>query len=240
MTSYAYEPNGKVTSIGASSNPFQYTGRENDGTGLYYYRARYYDPSVGRFIQEDPIGLAGGLNFYNYVDGNPINRIDPTGLYGTIDFVWNYCFGNPDPVDLSMVGLLDAFRNAVAGATTAFKVMVKEEAISAAGGLCDECDIGTKTTSFSLGSTIVTSLRGRWGPFGNPLYSIGDSSFRRTANCSIQANCSAGTYSYSCNLAFGLQDAFADPTGYGFEVPGCTPYPIRATWFDNISGSGNF
>ena len=40
------------------TNPFQYTGRENDATGLYYYRARYYSPTLRRFISEDPLGLA--------------------------------------------------------------------------------------------------------------------------------------------------------------------------------------
>ncbi len=64
-----------------SDNPFQYTGRENDGTGLYYYRARYYDADVGRFVSEDPIRFAGGdVNFYAYVGNNPVNMIDPFGL----------------------------------------------------------------------------------------------------------------------------------------------------------------
>ena len=45
-----------------------------------YYRARYYDPKIGRFISEDPIQWAGGNNFYAYVENNPINFIDPEGL----------------------------------------------------------------------------------------------------------------------------------------------------------------
>ena len=57
----------------------QYTGRENDGSGLYYYRARYYDPVLKGFLSEDPIGLRGGLNTYSYVRGNPTNFIDPYG-----------------------------------------------------------------------------------------------------------------------------------------------------------------
>jgi hypothetical protein len=47
---------------------------------LLYMRARFYMPSVGRFINQDPIGLAGGMNMYGYVGGNPINRTDPSGL----------------------------------------------------------------------------------------------------------------------------------------------------------------
>uniref|UniRef100_UPI0010FA176B RHS repeat-associated core domain-containing protein n=1 Tax=Chitinivorax sp. B TaxID=2502235 RepID=UPI0010FA176B len=59
---------------------YGYTGREPDVAGLIYYRARWYDPSIGRFTQRDPSGLAGGLNPYGYVDGDPINLIDPSGL----------------------------------------------------------------------------------------------------------------------------------------------------------------
>jgi len=54
--------------------------------GLQYMRARYYDPEVGRFISEDPIGFGGGdVNLYAYCIGNPINRIDPDGLW-TLQF----------------------------------------------------------------------------------------------------------------------------------------------------------
>ena len=63
-----------------SDNPFQYTGRENDNTGLYYYRARYYSSYLKRFISEDPIGLMGGVNFYSYVNNSSINWTDPLGL----------------------------------------------------------------------------------------------------------------------------------------------------------------
>lgn len=69
-----------LASTGASPNRLKYTGREDDNTGLYYYRARYYDPVVGRFISEDPLGFAAGVNFYAYVNNNPINANDPSGL----------------------------------------------------------------------------------------------------------------------------------------------------------------
>lgn len=81
QTQYTYEPFGNTTSSGpASSNTFQYTGRENDGTGLYYYRARYYSPTLHRFISEDPIGLAAGVDFFTYTGNNPIDLNDPYGL----------------------------------------------------------------------------------------------------------------------------------------------------------------
>jgi RHS repeat-associated protein len=81
-TSYGYDPYGAAQVTGtASDNTFQYTGRENDGTRLYYYRARYYAPLWGRFISEDPIGFAGGdVNLYRYVGNDPIDFSDPSGL----------------------------------------------------------------------------------------------------------------------------------------------------------------
>ncbi|ULA57976.1 MAG: hypothetical protein LZF60_20023 [Nitrospira sp.] len=81
QTTYTFEPNGKTTITGTSTNPYQYTGRENDGTSLYYYRARYYDPKSYRFLGEDPIGFSSGdVNLYAYVDNSPINYSDARGL----------------------------------------------------------------------------------------------------------------------------------------------------------------
>ena len=80
--SYVYDSFGKLTaSTGTVTNPFQYTGREFDSeTGLYYYRARYYDPASGRFLSEDPLKFGAGVDFYAYTSNNPVNLVDPSGL----------------------------------------------------------------------------------------------------------------------------------------------------------------
>jgi RHS repeat-associated protein len=66
---------------GASATRYGFTGRElDDATGLLNYRARWYDPEQGRFLSPDPIGFAGGINFYAYTGGDPLNLTDPSGL----------------------------------------------------------------------------------------------------------------------------------------------------------------
>ena len=84
-TSYTYQPFGATTAAGAANgNPYQFTGRENDSTGLYFYRARYYHPTLQRFIAQDPIGFASGdISLYNYALNDPIRGKDPFGL-GTL------------------------------------------------------------------------------------------------------------------------------------------------------------
>jgi len=74
-----YDPFGKLTS-GASAEGFSYTGREwEPDTGLFYYRARFYDASLGRFISEDPTRFAADTNLYRYVLNNPLVYNDPFG-----------------------------------------------------------------------------------------------------------------------------------------------------------------
>ncbi len=79
---YTYDSFGNVTaSTGSITNRFQYTAREFDSeSGLYYYRARYYDPSTGHFISEDFLRLPDGLSRYDYALNSVTNFIDPLGL----------------------------------------------------------------------------------------------------------------------------------------------------------------
>jgi len=90
--SYVYESFGATTmQTQIVVSPFGFTGREFSngdgnapGPGLYYYRARYYDPSAGRFISEDLINFTAEINFYAYVSNSPINQTDPSGLFPPI------------------------------------------------------------------------------------------------------------------------------------------------------------
>jgi RHS repeat-associated protein len=81
VQTYGYDSFGKQTSSsGSLTNSFQYAAREFDAeTNLYYYRNRYYDPGIGRFISEDPIGFEGGINPYAYANNEPVLFLDPFG-----------------------------------------------------------------------------------------------------------------------------------------------------------------
>ncbi len=86
VATYRYDPWGNVIASGGSNpallNPFRFTGREWDAeSGLYYYRARYYDPQIGRFLSQDPLHLVtAGTHGYAYAGNNPLRNVDPSGL----------------------------------------------------------------------------------------------------------------------------------------------------------------
>ena len=81
VESYSYDVFGNPDSTSVLGNRFMFTGREYDTeTGLYYYRARFYDPKIGRFLQRDPVGYSDSTNLYQYCNNNPVNWIDPFGL----------------------------------------------------------------------------------------------------------------------------------------------------------------
>ena len=92
VNSYAYDPFGKITDRQEQvEQPFTFVGQYGvmtEPNGFYYMRARYYDPQVGRFISEDPIGLDGGdVNLYVYAGNNPIMGVDPWGMCMQNDWV---------------------------------------------------------------------------------------------------------------------------------------------------------
>ncbi|OGX05215.1 MAG: hypothetical protein A3G87_06350 [Omnitrophica bacterium RIFCSPLOWO2_12_FULL_50_11] len=110
QNTYAYTPFGITTENESFHQPFTFSGEygvTQEPNGLYYMRARYYDPVIGRFISEDPIGFAGGdVNLFAYVGNNPINFIDPYGYWG---------FG----LDVSVTGEAGATQLGGAAAATA-------------------------------------------------------------------------------------------------------------------------
>ena len=107
---YTYDSFGKLTaSAGTIANPFRYTGRDSDSEiGLYYYRARYYDQNIGRFVGEDPIGFSAGINFYAYGNNSPVRNVDPLGLATCTFYVsqgWLWCLPDQPGHDGVSIGV---------------------------------------------------------------------------------------------------------------------------------------
>jgi RHS repeat-associated protein len=95
--SYQYSVYGQVAASDPNflANPYMFTGRRFDiETGLYYYRARYYNPHIGRFMQTDPVG--DGMNWYAYCGNNPLAFVDPSGFYSMSVRIPTDCITN-DP-----------------------------------------------------------------------------------------------------------------------------------------------
>jgi len=119
---YVYTPFGLLAGQSGvlQNNPFTFVGAYgvmDEGGGLYYMKNRYYDANTGRFIQKDPLGIFTSLNLYGYVGDNPLNRIDPLGLFDR-GFPNNYLDGKPIvwSADLSpVVGPMVAATNAGIG-----------------------------------------------------------------------------------------------------------------------------
>ena len=103
---YVYTPFGVEDAYNASGNPFRYTGRRLDAQwGIYYYRARYYDPQIGRFLETDPAWYVDSMNLYAYVQNDPVNNIDPTGMFEAFlkaDFRLSAGFGGRISVEVNI------------------------------------------------------------------------------------------------------------------------------------------
>jgi RHS repeat-associated protein len=83
---------------GSTKTRYGFTGRERDPeSGLYHYRARWYDPQQGRFLGEDPIRFDGGVNFYTYVGNDPVGKVDPEGLNDAPYYYAPQVPGSPAP-----------------------------------------------------------------------------------------------------------------------------------------------
>ncbi len=101
VASYDYDAWGNlkqavVSASDLEDNRYLWNGREYAyATGLYYFRARWYDPVTGRWLSKDPIGISGGINLYVYCSNDPVNFRDPWGLWGVQFGGFNIGVGNP-------------------------------------------------------------------------------------------------------------------------------------------------
>ncbi|MFN9030662.1 MAG: RHS repeat-associated core domain-containing protein, partial [Betaproteobacteria bacterium] len=179
---YRYSAYGETASSGEDEgNAIQYTARENDGTGLYFYRARYYDPVMKRFISSDPIGLAGGINTYSYVENNPLSFTDPEGL---VKLHGNWCGPNwTGGFNKSYDKLSDAERRAALPPVTKLDSCCQtHDIVYAVCRKANPCDAVARQKCFEQADRNLSSCASRSGSgyganlllFGNPQKRIQD------------------------------------------------------------------
>lgn len=174
---YTYSSFGKIESQldPAFIQPYTFTGREFDAeTELYFNRGRTFDWRTGRFIQEDPVRFLGGINFYTYVFNNPVNNVDPDGLFviniagavlgAGLSVGFDVLAGRP-------IDWHEAAKSAALGAV-GVNPLVRRVIASAVIGLVDslirqatDCDENFSVLE-ALGAGFIS---GTTGAFGNPL-----------------------------------------------------------------------
>jgi RHS repeat-associated protein len=197
-STYTYDSFGNlVASSGSLVNSFRYTGREFDTeTGLYYYRARYYDLNIGRFLREDPLRFGAGINFYRYVFDNPSNFADPLGLapncVPTASGI--VCNGGPGPVDFQ-IGVLQAlFPGSSARDTSLILPMSCDDAkkiLENTGGY----HTGHFWDGYPNGWTTINPFL-----FWDPLFHSGGSEWRNTSGFHFRMKYSSGGCDKTCTV----------------------------------------
>jgi RHS repeat-associated protein len=155
VSSAGYDSFGNQT--GTLSNRYGFTGREyDDFTGLMYYRARMYDPVLGRFISEDPIGFEGGdVNFYGYVRNQPLVYRDSAGLYPGGDI-------------LSNPGFVSSAATALSAAGAAIGVAASSPAVVAGAGFAAGYAVGYYPGQWTANHPSNPFVNGPLNPFGTP------------------------------------------------------------------------
>ncbi|MFZ3366734.1 MAG: RHS repeat-associated core domain-containing protein [Candidatus Sulfotelmatobacter sp.] len=156
---YTYDSFGNLAaSTGTLNNSFQYTARESDSeTNLYYYRARYYDPTIGRFVSQDPSGPSQGPNLYAYVYNSPTGSVDPSGLYSVDKSCQGKCVslggGGPNnpgkpPYNVSLADLIkQGTDNACASSNTITDLKLKRCIQKSCNQGTIKCDCASQANS---------------------------------------------------------------------------------------------
>ncbi len=205
---YTYDAFGNTTATEGIHNPFRYTGREHDTeTGLYYYRARYYDPSIGRFLSEDPIRFWGGIDFYKYANNQPTNQTDPSGEVPFPIIFWgnwcgpNWTGGRFEQYDPSHAKIDGYYKEPVGGKGGADYVCQKHDVCYYQCRHDNPCDKGKRTKCMSNCDSVLVANMPTTGPgpvigFGLSLINNPPDSGDDAGFCSCKDKNGSGTWNW--------------------------------------------
>ncbi|MFJ3505381.1 RHS repeat-associated core domain-containing protein [Streptomyces sp. NPDC090135] len=159
VSTYTYSPRG-VRLLARSSEPvvqpYRFAGGYQDPTGLYHYGARYYDANIGRFTQPDPSGQE--KNPYLYAEGDPVNRIDPSGL-SWVSAIAEGAGDVTEAVSNGLQGDTDALWGQVAGLATGIAI---ESACTFVVGVTAVPTGGVAAFALGTGCTVVAAAAGEY------------------------------------------------------------------------------
>lgn len=206
-----YDAFGLSTIIQKSiNNPLRYPGQYHDNeTGLHYNYFRFYDPSLGRYIRRDPLGLFGGLNPYTYVMNNPFVFIDPYGLFlcDALGLLGGTSLGLGVSGGLGIAGGIDLGLSSSGISLTG--------TLGVGGGLAGTVNLGGNGSSFGASG----SLGGKYdiGGQGKLKNGIGGSGIHVGGNVTVSGG--TGTFGGSGSLSAGTDGASAS-AGAGYGIGG--------------------
>lgn len=225
---YSYDSFGNVTnSTGSVTNFLEYTGREFDTeTGLYYYRARYYDPSVGRFLNEDPARFVAGQDFYIYASDNPTLRTDPLGLDPS-DGSCGKCPDSPkgwrpNSVGLGLTGTGAAGLGPLGGTTVTGTLGLSSSPTSTRGFATG--GVGTSAGNYATG------LPGNQSMYGKPV----TAAYGAYAGGGVAVNLSNGE---PCQLRGPFHTINLD-IGFGVDFSGTIAFSDSGVWQASLGVPG--
>jgi RHS repeat-associated protein len=218
---------------GTNDTPFLYNGRYGvmtDPNGLLYMRARYYNPYICRFINPDPAGFAGGLNWYSYADGNPVSIVDPFGLQGI-----------PSPANIA-VGFGPGFGESVADWNNRFQAANQQALPIEASALGGYAVGAAGATAAAVGATTLVSAGVPQSVVTGGLFVTGVAGFTASGysiynnpspnNVAFNAGGLAGGLAVGGFLANDVASALS-PSGYQPSSSASLASELSMVWRDN-------
>jgi RHS repeat-associated protein len=198
---------------------------KRDGSGLLFRRSRYVDPASGRFTQEDPIGLAGGMNLYGFAGGDPVNFTDPFGLY--VDPVTGTAVVIASGQALATAGVATGQALAAAAVTTGAALVATGEVVGAALALSGQAvkataigtlrSLGLKDAHHIIQDAAVRDLPGYSTSAAPGVQLAGPANASGTSHNAatrVQRQAGGGTYAAERRIAYkALRAAGFSPAG---------------------------
>jgi len=242
--SASYDSFGNAT--GSLPTRYQYTGREFDNfTGLQYNRARWYDSNLGRFISEDPIGLAGGINQYGYAGNNSTNNTDSSGLYpdGTVTTVntvaeeLNRFAQSPEAAEIGAMVVSPEGRAIVAAGGSA---ALAYATAAAAAPVATTVGVGVVSIAVAAQVGIYTAslpgnpfVNGSLNPFGKSAAEVENETWNPQKP---GKPCDDGDRIYLSDFAFAIKSAASSPLALARTV--AVGYDFKGNFYASASSGG--